>query len=402
MRSTGPLVGCRVVELAHIMAGPVCGRMLADLGADVVKVEPTGSGDAVRQFLPPAVGEESAAFLMLNRNKRGISVDWKTEGGREVVARLLSDADVVIENFRPGTMERMGFGYPALREKNPRLIYCQITGFGSTGPLAGLAGFDLIAQGYSGLMSITGEGPDGPPVKCGPPITDITAGILGALGVLAAYLERFRSGRGQLVDTSLFEAGVTQTFWQSAIALATGRSPGPLGSAHPLAAPYQAFQTSDGWITVGGSSPTAWARLTEALGLPEMQADPRFARNEDRMAHLDELLELLAPRFLAESSAVWLARLEEAGVPAGPVASVGDMLSHPHTQAREMVITTEHATLGPVETLGFPVKLSETPADVRTAAPLLGQHTREVLLELGYTEVEVTSLLESGSAQSPD
>ena len=220
--TTGPLQGLTVIELAHIMAGPVCGRMLADMGADVIKVERVPEGDAARGFAPPLIDGESAAFMMMNRNKRGIAVNLKAEAGKDIVERLLKDADIVIENYRKGTMERLGLGYEKLRDMNPGLIYCEISGFGRTGPYADLGGFDLVAQGYSGLMSITGEGADQPPVKCGPPVTDITAGVLATMGVLAAYVERLKTGRGQRVDTSLFEAGITQTFWQSAIALATG------------------------------------------------------------------------------------------------------------------------------------------------------------------------------------
>lgn len=379
------------------MAGPVCGLMLADMGADVIKVERVPDGDPVRRFLPPDVDGEPAAFMMLNRNKRGIAVDLKTPGGVDVVRRLLADADVVIENFRPGAMNRMGLGYDELRRDNPRLVYCQITGFGTTGPLAEHGGFDLIAQGYSGLMSVTGEGPGRPPVKCGPPLTDITAGILAAMGVLAAIVQRERTGRGRRVETSLFEAGITHTFWQSAIALATGTSPGPLGSAHPLSAPYQAFETSDGWINIGASSQASWERLPEALDMPELLADARFAHNADRMAHLPELVAALAPRLRERTTAQWLERLERAGVPAGPVLSIDAMLHHPQTAARGMLVEVEHSRLGPVETLGFPVKFDTPAGGSRRGAPLLGEHTRAVLRELGYEAREVAALIEAAA-----
>ncbi len=396
----GPLAGLRVIEFAHIMAGPVCGRMLADMGADVVKVEPVQGGDASRQFLPPAVGDQSAAFLMLNRNKRGIAVDLKSPDGVEIARRLVAEADVLIENYRFGAMDRLGLGYETLSEKNPGLVYCEISGFGRTGPLAQLGGFDLVAQGYSGLMSVTGEGADRPPVKCGPPVTDITAGILAAMGILAALRERDRTGRGQRVDTSLYEAGITQTYWQSAIALATGDSPGPLGSAHPLSAPYEAFQTSDGWITVGGSNQATWEKLTVALGEPALAEDERFRSNADRMANLSALRAALAPRFLERSSSEWLETLEAAGVPAGPVASVGEMLQEPQAQARGMVTEVEHSTLGPVPTIGFPVRFSSTPASVSKGAPLLGEHTREVLRDLGYDDGEISELVDQGVVRS--
>ncbi|HSG64598.1 MAG TPA: CoA transferase, partial [Gammaproteobacteria bacterium] len=365
MARTGPLDGLKVVELAHIMAGPVCGRMLADMGADVVKVERVPDGDASRGFVPPDIDGEPAAFMMMNRNKRGIAVDLKHEAGKEIVRRLLAGADVVIENYRKGTMERLGLGYERLRSGNPGLIYCEISGFGRTGPCADLGGFDLVAQGYSGLMSITGEGPGRPPVKCGPPITDITAGLLAAIGVLAALSERSETGTGQRVDTSLFEAGITQTFWQSAITLATGESPPPLGSAHPLNAPYEAFATSDGWITLGASSEDTWRRLPPVLGRPELLDDPRFTLNRDRMAHHSELTTTLADALKTRSTADWLERLSRAGVPAGPVLNIGEMLAHPQTKARDMIVETEHSRLGHVTTLGFPIKFGTSPATLR-------------------------------------
>ncbi len=391
------LSGVRVVELSHIMAGPVCGLLLGDLGADVIKVERLPNGDGTRGFVPPDVKGESAAFMMLNRGKRGVAVDLRSEEGRSVVRRLVKDADVIIENFRAGTMEKMGLGYDDLSAINEKLVYCQITGFGSTGPMSNRGGFDLIAQGYSGLMSVTGEGPGRAPVKVGAPVTDITAGILAALGVVSALFERERTGKGQHVDTSLFEAGITQTFWQSAIALASGVSPGPMGSAHPLAAPYQTFPTTDGWINVGASNEATWTRLTEALNAAELHEDPRFSTNPDRMAHLDELVRVLAPHFLERSTESWLERLQDAGVPAGPIASVGEMIENPQTKARGMVIDVEHSSLGLVRSLGFPVKMSgsgpKEDAEPLRGAPLLGEHTRQVLAEAGFTGMEVDRLI---------
>ena len=397
---SGPLAGLRVVEFAHIMAGPTCGRMLADMGADVIKVEPVAEGDATRGFRPPHLDGESAAFMMLNRNKRGVALDLKSEGGLEVARRLADRVDVLIENHRTGTMDRLGLGYDLLKETNSGLIYCEISGFGRTGPMAHLGGFDLISQAYSGIMSVTGEGEGRPPVKCAPPLTDITAGILAAMGILAAYVQRLETGRGQRIDTSLFEAGVTQSFWQAAVTLATGISPGPLGSAHPLTAPYQAFETSDGWITVGGSNQATWHRLVEVVGLPDLAEDPRFLENADRMQNVNELAALLGERFKTRPTAEWLRLLEEGGVPAGPVASIGDMLEFPQTLARDMVVEVEHSKLGPVRTIGFPVKFSDTPVSVERGAPLLGEHTREVLDELGYSDDEIEALIRSGAVRA--
>ena len=323
-----------------------------------------------------------------------MAVDLRAQAGVEVVRRLVSEADVLLENFRVGTMDRIGLGWKALSELNPRLVYCQITGFGRNGPLSELGGFDLIAQGYSGLMSVTGEGPGREPVKVGAPVTDITAGILAAFGVTAALLERERTGRGQLVDTSLFEAGVVQTYWQSAITLASGVSPGPMGSAHPLAAPYQALSTSDGWINVGASNEGTWLRLTEALGRPDLREDIRFKTNQARMGHLQELVDTLAPSFAKLTTDEWLERLQQAGVPVGPVASVGEMLEHPHSLARDMVIEVDHARLGSVRSLGMPVKLSSLEkSELKTGAPVLGQHTGEVLSEFGYSQEEISEFV---------
>jgi len=321
MTKAGPLAGMKVIELAHIMAGPVCGLMLADMGADVIKVEKP-DGDDSRRFVPPAMMGESAAYMMMNRNKRGVALNLKDPGAVEALTRLLKEADVVIENYRMGTMERLGLGYEDLRAINPRLIYCEISGFGRTGPYAMRGGFDLIAQGMSGLMSITGEGPGRPPVKTGAPVSDITAGIVAAMGVSAAYAHMLQTGEGQKVDTSLFEAAITQTYWQSAIAFATGVAPGPMGSAHPLNGPYQAFETADGWINVGAANQRNWLRFLDVIGAPELNDDPRFASNHDRMQHLAELEEILNGYLRHEPSAVWLQRMEEAGLPAGPVLDI--------------------------------------------------------------------------------
>ena len=408
----GALAGVGVVELAHVMAGPVCGRMLADMGADVVKVEPPDGGDPTRAFEPKVAGGESAAFVMLNRNKRGVALDLKSPEGLRAAKRLLARCDVVIENFRPGVMERLGLEWDSLRKANPGLVYCQITGFGRTGPLAERRGFDLVAQGMTGLLSVTGEGPGRPPVKCGAPLTDITAGILGAMGVVAALHARERTGKGQRVDTSLYEAGIVQTFWQSAVALATGESPGPLGSAHPLAAPYEALPTADGWITVGGWNQVNWLRLVEALEMPELADDPRFATNSARMTNVDALRRTLSDRLRGARAAEWLRRLEAAHVPAGPVSSIGEMLAHPQTTAREMVVELPqgdgapapgagdaHETgAGLAKSLGMPVKLSGTPGAVLRGAPSLGEHTAEVLREYGCSEAEVACLFPSGDA----
>jgi crotonobetainyl-CoA:carnitine CoA-transferase CaiB-like acyl-CoA transferase len=398
-KEKGPLAGLKVIDLSHVMAGPACSMLLADMGADVIKVEKLPGGEDARRMVPPAISGESAAFLIMNRNKRGIALDLKTEAGRKVFSRLLQDADVLIENYRRDTMERMGFGYDALHALHPRLIYCSISGFGRTGPYADRGGFDLVTQGMSGLMSITGEGPGCPPVKLGAPVTDITAGILACVGILAALHSRASSGQGQMVDTSLFEAGIIHTYWQSAICFATGIAPGPMGTAHPLNAPYQAFPVADGWITVGAANQGNWLRLLEALGAPELGDDPRFVNNADRMRNLPALEAALTPLFKGRTSAEWLRRLEEAGVPAGPVLDVGQMHADPQALAREMIVETTHPTAGNVASLGLPIKFSETPGRVRRAAPVLGQHTREVLREHGFSDAEADQMAALGAIE---
>jgi crotonobetainyl-CoA:carnitine CoA-transferase CaiB-like acyl-CoA transferase len=394
---TGPLKGLKVIELAHIMAGPVCGMMLADMGADVIKVEKYPGGDDSRRFLPPEVDGESAAFMMMNRNKRGIAVNLKEPSGKDIILKMLESADVVIENYRAGTMERLGLGYEVLKETNPGLIYCEISGFGRSGPYKDRGGFDLIAQGMSGLMSITGEGGEHPLVKVGAPVTDITAGILGAMGVLAAYINRLKTGHGQCVDTSLFEAGIIHTYWQSAIAFTTGIAPGPMGSAHPLNAPYQAFEASDGWLTVGAANQANWLRLLEAIERPELADDPRFSDNVKRMENLDALSDVLGIVISKRSRSEWLDKLEQAGVPAGPVLDVKEMHKDPHAIARDMVPEPVHSRLGKVQTIGAPVKFSETPGGVANGAPIYGEHTKEVLLEYGYNDREIALMVESKS-----
>jgi crotonobetainyl-CoA:carnitine CoA-transferase CaiB-like acyl-CoA transferase len=379
----------KVIDLTHVMAGPTCTLMLADMGAEVIKVEKSPQGDDTRRMIPPKLGEEAASFLMMNRNKRGIVLDLKTPSGAAILRRLLETADVLVENFAPGVLERLGFGYENLKKDYPGLIYCSLSGFGRTGPYKERRGFDLVAQAMSGIMTFTGTGPDGPPLKCGSPLSDITAGILAAMGILAAHVHRLKTGEGQWVETSLFEAALVQTYWQSAIALATNEAPRAMGSAHPLNAPYQAFEAQDGWIVVGGANQKNWLRMLEAIGAPELADDPRFRENAGRMAHLKELEEELAGRFRTRSAEHWLKVLDEKGVPCGPVLDMLQALSDPQTKAREMLVEVEHSTLGPVKTLGLPVKFSATPGKVRTGAPLYGEHTREVLAEHGFSAEEI-------------
>lgn len=389
----GPLAGLKVVELTNVMAGPVAGLMLADMGADVIKLERLPGGDDTRRATPPEINGESCAFMVINRNKRGIAVNLKKPEGVDVVRRLIANADVVLENFRPGTMEKLGLDYPSLKAVNPAIIYCKITGFGLSGPYANRAGYDLIAQGMSGIMSLTGEGPGREPVKVGVPIGDVTAGILASNGVLAAYIERLRTGEGQYLDTSLYEASVVFTYWQAAMTFATGESAGPMGSAHPVAAPYQAIPTQDGWVNIGAVSQATWEKLAHAIALPGLITDERFATNGARMANRDELIGLITQAMSAHGTDEWVERFEAAGVPAGPVRNMREMLDDPQTHAREMVITVDHPVAGEVKALGLPVKFSNGNGVTRRGAPLYGEHTQEVLRDIGYTDEEIDRLV---------
>ena len=393
----GPLSGLKVVDLTHVMAGPTCTLMLADMGAEVIKIEKIPAGDDTRYMVPPKIGDVAASFLMMNRNKKGIALNLKTPGGAKVLRRLIESADVLVENFGPGVMDRLGFGYADIRKKHPALIYCSLSGFGRTGPYKHRRGFDLVAQAMSGIMSFTGERPDGPPVKCGAPLSDITAGIIAAMGILAAYAHRLKTGEGQWVETSLFEAALVQTYWQAAIAMATGVAPKAMGSAHPLNAPYQAFETADKWIVVGGANQKHWGRTLEVLGATELARDPRFATGADRMGHLKELEALLTTHFKTRPAEYWLAALEEAGVPCGPVNDMLQALADPQTIAREMVVEVEHSTLGSVKTIGLPIKFSQTPGKVRSGAPLYGEHTNAILAAYGFDADEIAALRKEGA-----
>ena len=395
----GPLQGVKVLELAQIMAGPTCGLMLADLGADVIKVERVPGGDDTRMMNRPSVRGESAAFMAMNRNKRGIALNLKQPAAQEALKRMVAQADVLTENYRKGTMEKLGMGYAALKALNPRLIYCSISGYGRTGPYADKGGYDLIAQGMSGLMSITGE-PGRAPAKSGAPVCDINAGLLAALGVVSAYIHRLKTGEGQLVDTSLFEAGIQQTYWQSAIYFATGEVPGPGGSAHHLSAPYQAFRAADGWLTIGGANQANWERMVRVLGAPDWLADPRFKTNADRMANLEALVAVMNTRLKTRPVAEWVRLLEAEGVPCGPINSIADMATDPQALARGMVVELDHPRAGATRTLGLPIKLSASPGKVTRPAPLLGEHTREVLAEFGFSASEIDALVRSGAAVS--
>ncbi|NYT43428.1 CoA transferase [Alcaligenaceae bacterium] len=393
---TGPLAGVRVLELAQIMAGPTCGMMLADMGADVVKVEKLPGGDDSRSYSEPRVNGVSAPFMILNRNKRGMALNLKLPRGRDILLRMVRDADVLTENYRRGTLEKLGLGYDVLSGINPGLIYCAVSGYGRDGPYGDKAGFDLIAQGFSGLMSITGE-PGRPPVKTGNSIADINAGILAAAGVLAAYIHKLKTGEGQVVDTSLMEAAIQQTYWHAASYFATGESGGATGSAHLLTAPYQAFRTRDSWINIGGANQANWERIADVLGHPEWLEDARFLTNTERMANLEALVALMDAVLREQDTAYWIEAFDAAGVPAGPIHTIGQALSHPQTLARDMVVDLDHPQAGPTKALGSPIHFSRTPTQVLRPAPVLGQHTRELLREVGYADADIDVFVAEGA-----
>jgi crotonobetainyl-CoA:carnitine CoA-transferase CaiB-like acyl-CoA transferase len=366
-----------VVDLSSHLSGPYCAMLLADHGADVIKIERPNGGDDARG-MPPFMGGESAPFMTWNRNKRSVVIDLKSETGKAQLLALIDTADVLIENFRPGTLDRLGFGWPMLSARNPRLIYAAISGFGQTGPYRDRGGFDLITQGMSGLMSVCGP-KDGPPHRMPIAISDVAAGMHLAVGVLAALEARHHTGRGQLVETSLLESALSFGVYESAHVAASGERPPRLGQAHRGSSPYQVFPTADGWITVGAAQSNFWTKLCDLLGVPEFRQDARFATNADRVRNNDALVALLEPRFKVKPSAHWLEVLEAAGIPAGPVLEFDEAMADPHVVARGMSVDTEHPAAGTFKTLGIPVKLSDTPGALRRPAPRLGEHTAEVL-----------------------
>jgi formyl-CoA transferase len=384
----------RVLDQTQVMAGPSCSMWLADMGADVIKIEPP-EGEATRKQGHQIAPGIAAAFLAVNRNKRGMTLDLKSPLGVEVLKKLVATADVLVENYRPGVAKRLGVDYETLRAINPRLVYCSISGFGQTGPYAARGGYDLIAQGMAGIMSATGyEG--GAPVKVGIPITDLGAGLFATFGILCALRARRVTGRGQFVDTSLFEAGLALSVWEAAEYWFTGQTPKPMGSAHRMSAPYQALRASDGYFTVGASNERLWPRFCEVIGRPELPADPRFAAPGDRVKHRAALEAEIERVTAKQPRAHWLAIFEAAGIPAGPIYSVPEALADPHARARGMVQELEHPVAGRVKALGNPVKMSASPPTMRRAAPLLGADSAALLGELGYSPAEIESLRATG------
>jgi crotonobetainyl-CoA:carnitine CoA-transferase CaiB-like acyl-CoA transferase len=389
------LDGIRIIDFTQAMAAPFGTMNLADMGADVIKIEPPGSGEPTRELSSVTKNGHSATFMTMNRCKRGLTVDLKRAEGVDLVQRLAKTADVFVQNYRPGVAERLGLGWEALHAVNPRLVYCSVSGFGGTGPYAPRGGYDLIAQGMSGIISVTGE--EGAPAKAGVPLSDLCAGLFAAYGILCALEYRERTGEGQLVDTSLLEAAMALTVWEATEYWVTGNAPKPLGSAHRLTAPYQAVRAADGYFTVGANNDKLFEALCRAIARPDLLEEPRFATRGLRMDNRAALIEAIEKTTAAEARAHWLARLDREGVPSGPINNYAEALLDPHAVARQMVVDLMHPGAGPIKALGLPVKLSETPGAVDRPAPLLGQHTAEILTELGYTDAEQRALAATGT-----
>jgi len=387
-----PLEGYRVLDLSRVLAGPYCTMMLGDLGAEVIKVERPGFGDDTRAWGPPFVGGESAYYLCANRNKKSITVNLKSEEGREVIRRLAKQSDVLVENYKVGELSELKLGYETLKELNPGLVYCSITGYGQNGPDEDLPGYDFIIQGRGGVMSITGE-PDGEPMKVGVAIVDITAGLYAANAIQAALLARAKTGKGQAIDISLLDA---QVAWLANVAssyLVSGKQPGRFGNAHPTIVPYQSFKANDGFFCLAVGNDGQWQKLCQVLDHTEWATDPRFVTNPARVQHRESVVALLQEVFSRKEIACWLREISAGGIPCGPVQTLDEVFADPQVLARDMVWTVPHPTAGEVRLVGSPLKLSDTPVSCRMPPPLVGEHTDEVLTSLlGYSGDEVRRL----------
>jgi len=391
-----PLDGIRVVDLSRVVSGPFCTMTLADMGADVVKIEEPGRGDESRAFGPPFLGGESPYFLSINRNKRSCTVNLKRDDGRAVVQRLVARADVLVQNFRPGAVERLGLDYAALAPRHPRLIYCSISGFGDSGPDAARPGYDLIVQGESGLMDLTGE-PDGPPTRIGTSIADLTTGLMAAQGILLALYARQTTGRGQHVRVAMLDAVASLLTYNTGNYFATGEAPTRRGNDHPSVAPYQTLRAADGWINLGIANDALWRRYCDAIARPDLRDDPRFATAPERVRHRAELIPIVEALTRERTVDEWTDLLGAAGIPCGRIRNVAEVCTNPQLTERGKVVERPHPTAGAVKMIGQPIELDDTPARIRSAPPLLGEHTDDVLREAGYEDGEILALRDRGA-----
>ncbi len=397
---TLPLSGLRVLDVSQVMAGPYCCMLLGDMGADVIKVEPPGVGDQTRRAMGFRLkGADSGGFLALNRNKRSIEINLKNEAGLAAFYKLVESADILVENNRPGVAKRLRIDYETLKEINPRLVYASISGFGQTGPWALRPGFDLIAQAMSGVMSVMGH-PDASPVKSSIPVADLGSGLFAAYGVLSAIIGRQESGRGQYVDASLFESALGLSIWETAEYWGTGRLPAPIGSANRMSAPYQTVRASDRYFVMGAANQKLWVGLCEVIDRCDLIGNPLYLDNVERLKNREKLIVELEASFAEATAEEWVQRLLDKGVPAAPIYNYDEALESEQSQARNMVLDIEHPVEGMVKSLGFPVKLSDTPQQIRYPAPLLGQHTQDVLGELGLTADEIRDYSANGAFSS--
>ncbi len=387
------LEGIKVLDLSRALAGPYCTMMLADMGAEVIKLEMPGRGDDSRSWGPPFVEGESAYFMSINRNKKSITLNMKSDKSTEIVHKLIKQSDVLVENFRPGAMERLGLGYEQVKAMNPRIIYCSISGFGQDGPYRMLPGFDQVLQGMGGLMSITGEA-GGPPIKVGVAIADISGGMFAANGVLVALYNREKTGKGQMVDVSLLDSQVAWLTYRAGAYFASGEIPQPMGSGHPVIVPYQAFKAKDVFVNIAVGNDQLWERFCKAVGLEKVMNDPKFATNAKRVENREEIVKIIGDLIVTKNGEEWLKILTDAGIPCGPIYTVDKIFADPQVLHREMMKELDHPKAGKIKVTGIPVKLSETPGEVKTTPPVLGQHTQEILSELGYSEQDMEKLKE--------